>query len=125
MKKIFIVFIFSTILTGCATSKNHNSMKQMNTNNLASQIAYGDKISNKVVFDGSNYKMLVFALKSDQVLKSHSAPMDAPLYMLEGSATITIGNEKHILEAGDLITLPKDINHGVYPITDCKFMLLK
>ncbi|MDP5100752.1 MAG: cupin domain-containing protein [Nonlabens sp.] len=69
--------------------------------------------------------MLVFALKSDQVIKPHSAAMDAPFYLLEGSATITIGNEKHILEAGDLITLPKDINHGVYPITDCKFMLLK
>lgn len=122
MKKLILTFLATIGLTSCAPTK---ILKSPSDYNLAAQITYADNINSKVVFDGSNYKMLVFALKSDQVLKPHSAPMDAPFYMLEGSATITVGNEKHILEAGDLITLPKDINHGVYPITDCKFMLLK
>ncbi len=51
--------------------------------------------------------------------------MDAPLVMLEGSAKVTIGNEETIVQKGDIITLPKDLMHGVYPITDCKFLLMK
>ena len=73
----------------------------------------------------SHYKMIVFALKKGQDLKPHSASMDAPLVMLEGSAKITIGDKEMIVYKGDMVTLPKDIDHGVYPISDCKFMLIK
>ena len=64
-------------------------------------------------------------MKKGQDLKPHSAPMDAPLVMLEGSAKVTIGDEETIVYEGDIITLPKDIAHGVFPVTDCKFLLLK
>ena len=51
--------------------------------------------------------------------------MSTPLLVLEGKVKITIGSKEYILEKGDMITLPKDIDHGVYPITDVKFLLTK
>ena len=92
---------------------------------LANQIEYQDKIDNKVYFESEAYKMILFAMKKEHVLKPHSAPMDTPLLMLEGQAKITIGDAEHILSSGEAIVLPKDIEHGVYPITDVKFVLTK
>lgn len=109
-------------MTSCSETSKTQSMSDAN---LARQIEYVDKINNKVVFESSQYKMILFALKSDQLMKPHSAPIDAPLLMLEGSAKITIGTSEHIVTTGDIITLPKDIKHGVYPNTNCKFLLLK
>ncbi|MGJ8684951.1 MAG: cupin domain-containing protein [Nonlabens sp.] len=122
MKNILLTLSAVALLTSCNPAPKTVIKSDMN---LASQIEYGDKTANKVVFESNAYKMILFAMKSDQVLKPHSAPMDAPLYMIEGSAKITIGKKEHTVVAGDLINLPKDIDHGVYPITDCKFLLAK
>lgn len=122
MKKTILLITISFFLTSCGTQ---SETPTMSTIQLADKIAYTDKINNKVVFESDQYKMILFALKSDQILKPHSAPLDAPFLMLEGSAKITIGTDEHTVIAGDMITLPKDINHGVYPTTDCKFLLLK
>lgn len=122
MKKIILTLSAIALLTSCSNTAQNQDITDIN---LAAQIEYADKMNNKVVFNSESYKMILFAMKSDQSLKPHSAPMDAPLYMLEGSAKITIGEKEHTVIAGDIITLPKDIDHGVYPITDCKFLLLK
>ena len=121
MKHIIIVLILGSILMSC---NNQNTLEKVGDNNLAAQVEYGDKMVNKVVFD-SDYKMIVFALKKGQDLQPHSAPMDAPLLMLEGSAKVTIGDKETVVVKGDMITLPKDLDHGVYPVTDCKFLLVK
>ncbi|PKV48377.1 AraC-like protein [Aquimarina sp. MAR_2010_214] len=122
MKKYILILIGTIGLSSCTPEAKTDTV---NENNLASKVAYADKINNTVVYSSNDYKMIAFALKSDQVMKPHSAPVDAPLLMLEGSAKITIGDAEHILKSGDIITLPKNILHGVYPITDCKFLLIK
>ncbi|GAL00571.1 hypothetical protein JCM19275_3375 [Nonlabens ulvanivorans] len=121
MKTTTVFFLLALSIISCKKKTIDNDT---NVNNLAAMVNYGDTITNEVVFE-SHYKMIVFALKKGQNLKPHSAPMDAPLLMLEGSATIIIGSEKTRLSAGDIITLPKEIDHGVNSLTDCKFLLLK
>lgn len=100
-------------------------MVNTSENSLSSKIDYKDTVNNTVYFESDTYKMILFALKKDQILKPHSAKMDAPLLMLEGQAKITIGDKEHILSNGESIILPKDIEHGVYPVTNVKFVLLK
>lgn len=51
--------------------------------------------------------------------------MDTPVLILEGQARITIGDKEHILSSGESIVFPKNIDHGVYPITDVKYVLIK
>tara|TARA_R100000655_G_scaffold95272_1_gene137150 strand:- start:697 stop:1062 length:366 start_codon:yes stop_codon:yes gene_type:complete len=121
MKYVWTLVVVGLLLTSC---QEHKVSEEKSENNLASKVEYADKINNNVIFE-SDYKMIVFAMKKGQDLKPHSAPMDAPLVMLEGSAKVTIGDEETVLNEGDIITLPKNLMHGVYPITDCKFMLIK
>jgi len=121
MNKIAII-LFLGLLLSC-TDRTNQSVDSVN--NLSEKIEYKDEISVKVISENEGYKMILFAIKKDQVLEPHSAPMDTPLLILKGSAKITVGTEEHRLYEGDLITLPKDIDHGVYPMTDVKFLLIK
>lgn len=45
---------------------------ESNENNLSEKIEYAEKINNKVFYESENYKMILFAIKKDQVLKPHS-----------------------------------------------------
>ncbi|HBY66705.1 MAG TPA: hypothetical protein DEG69_02360 [Flavobacteriaceae bacterium] len=121
MRYLFSLLVATILLTSCGDQKLNEKISE---NNLSAKVEYGDKIVNKTIFE-SDYKMIVFAMRKDQDLKPHSASMEAPMLMLEGSAKVTIGDETTIVEKGDIITLPKNIVHGVYPITDCKFLLIK
>lgn len=121
MRTIILGIVFFSLFASCKQEPSN----VMSTYNLTSQIDYADTVNNSVLFEGEAYKMILFAMKKEHVLKPHSAPMDTPLLILEGSAKITIGPKEHTLNKGDLITLPKEIDHGVYPITDVKFLLIK
>lgn len=122
MKQVLITLLAVLLFSSCTSVENNAEI--LSKNNLSSKVEYGDRMVTKTVFD-SHYKMIVFALKKGQDLAPHSAPMDAPLLMLEGSAKITIGTKETIVSKGDIITLPKDLDHGVTPVTDCKFLLIK
>lgn len=93
--------------------------------NLSSKIEYQDNLNNKIYFESDAYKMILFAMKKEHILKPHSAPMDTPLLILEGQAKITIDDKEYVLNTGESIVLPKNILHGVYPITNVKFVLMK
>lgn len=103
--------------------KNDNNT--VTENRLVSIVDYGDKVQSKVYFEGDAYKMILFAITKEQLLKPHSAPMDTPLLILEGEAKITIDQKTTILRSGESIILPKNVVHAVYPISDIKFLLIK
>jgi quercetin dioxygenase-like cupin family protein len=121
MKYTVILLLTAMLFTSCNTQ---NTTEKLSENSLSAKIEYGDKMATKTIFE-SHYQMILFAMKKGQDLKPHSAPMAAPLVMLEGSAKVTIGNKETIVNKGDIITLPKEIMHGIYPVTDCKFLLIK
>lgn len=121
MRNLILGLAFISLLVSCQPENNVSR----SSNNLASKIDYKDSINKTVLNEGEAYQMILFAMKKEQLLKPHSAPMDTPLLMLEGIAKITIGDEEYILNEGDMLTLPKEIDHGVYPTTDVKFLLIK
>lgn len=51
--------------------------------------------------------------------------MDPPLLILEGQAKITMDDKEYVLNSGESIVLSKNSLHGVYPITNVKFVLMK
>lgn len=120
MKKIFIIPITILVLS-CTNMVSNTTTEQA----LSNKIEYQDKVNNKIYFESDAYKMILFAMKQEHVLKPHSAAMDTPLLILEGQTKITIGDKEHILKSGESIILPKNIDHGVYPITNVKFVLIK
>jgi quercetin dioxygenase-like cupin family protein len=122
MKKILLLTI-TLLLLNCSDIKNNHSTAT--SQGLARLVDYQDKVQSTIYYESDAYKMILFAMKKEQLLKPHSAIMDTPLLMLEGEVKITIDEKSHILKAGESIILPKNVDHGVYPISDIKFVLIK
>ncbi len=57
-------------------------------------------------------------LKAGESLKPHITPVDVAFYVLEGSPTIMVENEKVQVKKDDIIESPKDIIHCIYNETD-------
>lgn len=46
-------------------------------------------------------------------LKAHKTPVNVAFYVVEGTATFTIGEESQSFPAGTIVDSPKDIPHAV------------
>ncbi|WKK59570.1 cupin domain-containing protein [Sphingobacterium sp. BN32] len=65
----------------------------------------------------------LFAFDQGQQLSEHSAPFDAVLQVLDGTALIHIAEEPHEVHEGEMIILPANIPHAVYATTAFKMIL--
>lgn len=66
----------------------------------------------------------LFAFDNGQGLSEHTAPYDALVYMLEGSAHITISGQAHSLEKGEMIIMPAKQPHSVKALGKFKMALV-
>lgn len=119
-----VTVLFSTYSYGQSTLKKDN----MNIDKfmLAGHVNYNDAaFTNKVIFTGDSYKIILFALKAGQEVKPHSTPVNAFLTILEGEGKIKIGETVYTLKQGESILLPKDIPHHIWSHQAFKMMLIK
>jgi quercetin dioxygenase-like cupin family protein len=92
-------------------------MKITNYKNLQSN-ANPHGIESHKIYDTENALVMHLTLQAGQSLKPHITPVDVFFYVLEGSPTILIGEEKMTVTKDDLIESPKDIVHCIYNETD-------
>ncbi len=92
--------------------------------NLKEKISYVEnKIVNAPIIKSTCGRILIFAFDENQELREHTAPHDAVVQILEGSARICIEKNPFILKDGDVIILPANIPHAVYANTKMKMLL--
>jgi quercetin dioxygenase-like cupin family protein len=65
-----------------------------------------------------------FAFDEGEGLSEHTAPFDALVQILEGSATITIGGAAARAQAGQILTLPANVPHAVHANERFKMLLI-
>ncbi len=65
----------------------------------------------------------VFAFAAGEGLSEHTAPFDALVQLLEGSARITIAGTPFELAAGDAIVMPANRPHALFALTAFKMVL--
>ena len=65
----------------------------------------------------------VFAFDKGQGLSTHSAPFDALVQILDGSAEITIGEKTVPVSAGKSLLMPADIPHALNATERFKMLL--
>lgn len=70
-------------------------------------------IVSRVLLKATGGNVTLFAFDEGQALSEHSAPFDALVQVVEGTAEITIGGEPHRVTAGEAILLPANIPHAV------------
>jgi quercetin dioxygenase-like cupin family protein len=65
----------------------------------------------------------LFAFDSGQSLSEHTAPFDALVHVLDGSAQISISGEIFVVEAGQAIIMPANQPHAVMANQPFKMLL--
>lgn len=95
------------------------------TLNLMTDVEYqSGSIVSTVLVKKPTGNVTFFAFDKGEMLSPHSAPFDALVHVVEGTAEITIGDDVHILHANDIIVMPAGIVHGVKAEEKFKMMLV-
>jgi len=72
-----------------------------------------DGIVSKRIIQREKCNVTLFAFDAGQKLSEHTAPFDAMVQIMEGSAEIVIGGKPNQLVAGQSIIMPAQIPHAV------------
>ena len=74
----------------------------------------GEKMQKVSLFDTMNCFCDLYCLNPGQSQKPHShAGADKIYYVLEGDATIQVGDEEQVLGPGRIVLAPSEVVHGV------------
>lgn len=91
---------------------------------LEELLAYqeGAVVSRTLVDDDAG-TVTAFAFDETERLTEHTAPHQAILQVLDGTAAITIADETYEVDAGESIIMPADVPHAVDAVTQFKMLL--
>jgi len=95
------------------------------TTELAGLIDYqnGSVVSREVIKKDTG-TVTVFAFDKGQGLSEHTAPFDAMVNVLNGTATIRISGKDHTVKAGQFIIMPANEPHALDATERFKMMLV-
>lgn len=92
--------------------------------NFAELIQYQPgSIVSKVIVKQKGGNVTLFAFDAGQELSEHTAPFDALVQVLDGSAQITIAGKAYELAAGQSILMPANIPHALKATRAFKMLL--
>lgn len=87
-------------------------------------IAYADgSIVSKILMRNERGNITLFAFDRDEFLSEHTAPFDALVQIIEGTAEVVINGNISILNAGESILMPANIPHAVHAVEKFKMLL--
>jgi quercetin dioxygenase-like cupin family protein len=91
---------------------------------LASLAQYQpDSIVSRTLLSAPSGTVTLFAFGQGQALSEHTAPFDALVHILDGTAEVRIAEETFLLERGQAIILPANRPHAVTAPADFKMLL--
>ena len=91
---------------------------------LDQSIDYADQsIVSKPVVKSPGGNVSLFAFDVGQELSEHTAPFDALIQVLDGTAQIRINDNVHLLNTGDSIIMPANEPHAVKAVQKFKMLL--
>ncbi len=82
------------------------------------QIVSRTLVQNKAV------SITLFAFDKGEEISSHESKGDALVYLLDGTASITVGSSVHTVSAGQTIVMPAGIPHALEAAEPFKMMLV-
>ncbi len=91
----------------------------------ADLVAYQEgSVVSRTVIDKPSGTVTLFAFEKGQGLSEHQAPFDALVYVLDGTASVSISGIAHEVAAGGMIVLPADKPHALRAATRFKMLLV-
>lgn len=87
-------------------------------------IEYGENaIVSKHILKKEKGNISLFAFDKGEELSEHTAPFDAQVFIVDGSADVIIDGKSNILKKGDAIVMPSNIPHALKAIEQFKMVL--
>lgn len=91
---------------------------------LSKEVEYSPNgIISKRVLEKQTGNISLFSFDTDQRLSEHTAPFDAFIQVIEGTAEIFIDGTPFRVEAGGSIIMPANVPHAVYAKERFKMLL--
>jgi len=66
----------------------------------------------------------LFAFDKSQGLSEHTAPFDATVFIIDGTAKVTVSGKSHRVKKGEMIVMPADKPHALMALTPFKMLLI-
>ena len=93
--------------------------------NLADLLTYQEgAVISRTLIDKKVGTITVFAFAEGEGLSEHTAPFDAFVQIIDGTAEITIAGAGQAVEAGQIIILPANQPHALRALTQFKMLLV-
>ena len=83
----------------------------------------GQSIVSKPVVKSPGGNISLFAFDKGQELSEHTAPFDALVQVIHGTAEIRINQNVHVLNAGECIIMPANEPHALKAVQRFKMLL--
>jgi mannose-6-phosphate isomerase-like protein (cupin superfamily) len=112
--------------TGEPTLKNKQQEMHMNSRSWKDNNPVLDRegVTGTKIYTQTEGEIVHMRLTPGAHLKSHITPVNVAFYVLEGAATLTIGDEEETFPKDTIIDSPKDIPHAVTNKGDSDLRLL-
>jgi quercetin dioxygenase-like cupin family protein len=82
------------------------------------------QVVSKTLAQGKPISITLFAFDKNEEISSHASAGDAMVYIIDGEAEITIGEEKYQAKAGQTIVMPNGIQHALFAKEKFKMLLI-
>lgn len=91
---------------------------------LKDLVAYQDgAVVSRTIVDRTIGTLTVFSFAAGEGLSEHTAPFDAVVQILDGSAEITIAGTVHQVGVGELLIMPAHRPHALRAVQPFKMLL--
>lgn len=81
------------------------------------------KVISLTLVQNERISLTLFAFSQGEGISTHSAPGDAMVYIIDGEAEITIGDQVVTAGKGQVVVMPANIAHGLEARQNFKMML--
>jgi quercetin dioxygenase-like cupin family protein len=93
--------------------------------NLEQKIAYQPgAVVSKTIIGKRTGTVTLFAFDEGQALSEHTAPYDALVYIVDGSALVTVQGKEITVKKGEMVILPANKPHALKALTQYKMLLV-
>lgn len=104
---------------------DQQAFKPAKVYNLKSSVSIAeDGIVSKQFLKNKGGNITFFAFDQGQGLSEHTAPFDAVVQLIEGTAEVSIDKKKYKVEEGEMILMPANIPHALQAIESFKMCLI-
>ncbi len=91
---------------------------------MADLVSYQDgSVVSRQITKAEAGNVTLFAFDIGQELSEHTAPFDALVYVLDGTAKISISGQAYALDTGDAIVMPANQPHAITATKRFKMLL--